>query len=171
MLTCSGRRGRLIGSLGYILLDFAGRGPRGKKMATACPGIDSHVLATILNQFQTIFDDLGPDRLSENVWLNVCTSTSHGFMAFAALTLNGSTRQRQRDAEKQVRPSSTLLQAGECSRLTFVGPPGVAECFGKRFGMFRESFRNVCGPFSETFRKKAEIHQIFLSNFFPDVKY
>ena len=44
-----------------------GRGtvPRGEKMAEACPGVDSQDLATILDPFQTIFADLGPDRLSE----------------------------------------------------------------------------------------------------------
>ena len=34
-------------------------------MAAACPGFDSQDLATILDPFRTIFDDLGPDRLSE----------------------------------------------------------------------------------------------------------
>ena len=32
-------------------------------MAVACPGVDSEGLATILDPFRTIFDDLGPDRL------------------------------------------------------------------------------------------------------------
>ena len=41
-----------------------GSGPRGEKMAVACPGVDSQVLATILDPFRVIFDDLGPDRLS-----------------------------------------------------------------------------------------------------------
>ena len=62
----SGRRGRLIGSLGYILADLGrGTGPRGEEMAAACPGIDSQDLATILAPLRAIFDDLGPDRLSE----------------------------------------------------------------------------------------------------------
>ena len=59
-------RGRLIGSLGYILADLGrGTGPRGEKMAAACPGVDSQDLATILDPFRAIFADLGPDRLSE----------------------------------------------------------------------------------------------------------
>ena len=64
-LTSSGRRGRLIGSLGYILA-VLGRGtaPKGEKMAAACLGVDSQDLATILDPFQAIFVDLGPDRLS-----------------------------------------------------------------------------------------------------------
>ena len=63
-ITSSGRRGRLIGSLGYILAVLGrGTGPRGEKMAAACPGVDSQVLATILDPFRTIFDDLGPDPL------------------------------------------------------------------------------------------------------------
>ena len=63
--TSSGRRGRLIGSLGYILADLGrGTGPRGEKMAVACPGVDSQDLATILDPFRTIFANLGPDRLS-----------------------------------------------------------------------------------------------------------
>ena len=57
--------GRLIGSLGYILPVLGrGTGPRGEKMAAACQGVDSQVLATILDPFRTIFADLGPDRLS-----------------------------------------------------------------------------------------------------------
>ena len=64
--TSSGRRGRLIGSLAYILAVLGrGTGPRGEKMAAACPGVDSHDLATILEPFRAIFVDLGPDRLSE----------------------------------------------------------------------------------------------------------
>ena len=31
-------------------------------MAVACPGVDSQVLATILDPFRDIFADLGPDR-------------------------------------------------------------------------------------------------------------
>ena len=55
-----------IGSLGYILADFGrGTGPRGLEMVAACPGVDYQVLATILDPFRVIFDDLGPDRLSE----------------------------------------------------------------------------------------------------------
>ena len=62
----SGRRGRLIGSLGYILAVLGrGTGPRGEKMAGGSPGVDSQDLATILDPFRAIFADLGPDRLSE----------------------------------------------------------------------------------------------------------
>ena len=65
IMTSSGRRGRLIGSLGYILAVLGrGTGPRGEKMAAACPGVDSQDLATILDPFRAIFADLGPDRLS-----------------------------------------------------------------------------------------------------------
>ena len=57
--------GRLIWSLGSILVVLGrGTGPRGEKMAVACPGVDSQDLATILDPFQPIFVDLGPDRLS-----------------------------------------------------------------------------------------------------------
>ncbi len=42
-----------------------GTGPRGEKMPMACPGVDSQVLATILDPFRAIFADLGTDRLSE----------------------------------------------------------------------------------------------------------
>ena len=64
--TSSGRRGRLIGSLGYILAVLGrGTGPRGEKMAGGSQGTDSHDLATILDPFRAIFADLGPDRLSE----------------------------------------------------------------------------------------------------------
>ena len=42
-----------------------GTGPRGLEMAVAFTGVDSQVLATILDSFHAIFDDLGPDRLSE----------------------------------------------------------------------------------------------------------
>ena len=63
--TSSGRRGRLIGSLGYILADLGrGTGPRGEKMARGSPGTDSQDLATILEPFRAIFVELGPDRLS-----------------------------------------------------------------------------------------------------------
>ena len=41
-----------------------GTGPKGEKMAAACPGVDSQDLATILDPFRAIFADLGPDRLS-----------------------------------------------------------------------------------------------------------
>ena len=65
-ITSSGRRGQLIGSLAYILPVLGrGTGPRGEKMAGACPGTDSQDLATILDPFRAIFADLGPDRLSE----------------------------------------------------------------------------------------------------------
>ena len=65
LATSSGRRGRLIGSLGYIL-EVLGRrtGPRGEKMAGGSPGVDSQDLATILDPFGAIFVNLGPDRLS-----------------------------------------------------------------------------------------------------------
>ena len=64
--TSSGRRGRLIGSLGYILADLGrGTGPRGEKMVGGFTGTDSQDLATILDPFRAIFTDLGPDRLSE----------------------------------------------------------------------------------------------------------
>ena len=64
--TSSDRRGRLIGSLVYILVGLGrGTGPRGEKMAAACLGIDSQVLAIILDPFCVIFVDLGPDGLSE----------------------------------------------------------------------------------------------------------
>ena len=63
--TSSGRRGRLIGSLGYILAVLGrGTGPRGEKMAGGFTGTDSQDLATILDPFRAIFADLGPDRLS-----------------------------------------------------------------------------------------------------------
>ena len=42
-----------------------GTGPKGEKMAAACPGVDSQDLATILDPLRVIFADLGPDRLSE----------------------------------------------------------------------------------------------------------
>ena len=64
-ITSSGRRGRLIGSLGYMLAVLGhGTGPKGEEMAAACPGVDSQDLATILDPFRAIFVDLGPDRLS-----------------------------------------------------------------------------------------------------------
>ena len=56
---------RLIGSLGYILAVLGrGTGPGGEKMAVACPGVDSQVLAIILDPFRAIFADLGPDGVS-----------------------------------------------------------------------------------------------------------
>ena len=61
----SGRRGRLIRSLGYILAVLGrGTGPKGEKMDGRSRGTDSHDLATILDPFRAIFADLGPDRLS-----------------------------------------------------------------------------------------------------------
>ena len=64
--TSSGRRGRLIESLAYILAVWGREtGPRGEKMAGGSQGTDSHNLATILNPFPAIFVDLGPDRISE----------------------------------------------------------------------------------------------------------
>ena len=66
LCTSSGRRGRLIGSLGYILAILGrGTGPRGEKMAAARLGVDSQELATILDPFRTIFGDSGPGGLSE----------------------------------------------------------------------------------------------------------
>ena len=58
--------GRLIGSLGSILA-VLGRGtyPKGEEMAGRSPGTNSQDLVTILDPFRAIFDDLGPDRLSE----------------------------------------------------------------------------------------------------------
>ena len=38
-----------------------GSGPTGEKMVAACRGVDSQVLATILDPFGVIFVDLGPD--------------------------------------------------------------------------------------------------------------
>ena len=38
-----------------------GSGPRGEKMATACRGVDSQALATILHPLRNILVDLGPD--------------------------------------------------------------------------------------------------------------
>ena len=65
VVTGRGCWGRLIGSLGYICSVLGhGTGPRGQKMAAACPGVDSQDLATILDPFRAIFVDLGPDRLS-----------------------------------------------------------------------------------------------------------
>ena len=66
MVPVAAAGGRLIGSLGYILAVLGrGTGPRGEKMAAACPGVDSQDLATILDPFRVIFGDLGPDRQSE----------------------------------------------------------------------------------------------------------
>ena len=42
-----------------------GTGPRGLEMAAACLGVESEDLGAILDPFRTIFDDLGPNRLSE----------------------------------------------------------------------------------------------------------
>ena len=64
--TSSGRRGRLIGSLGYILAVLGrGTGPRVEKIVGGSQGTDSHDLATILDPFRAIWADFGPDRLSE----------------------------------------------------------------------------------------------------------
>ena len=41
-----------------------GTSPRGEEMAGRSSGTDSQDLATILDPFQVIFVDLGPDRLS-----------------------------------------------------------------------------------------------------------
>ena len=49
---------------GIYLADLGrGTGPRGEKMAAACPGVDSRDLATILDPFRTIFVDFGAGRL------------------------------------------------------------------------------------------------------------
>ena len=57
----SGRRGRLIGSLGYILAVLGGgTAPRGEKMVGGSRGTDSQDLGTILDPFRVIFLDLGP---------------------------------------------------------------------------------------------------------------
>ena len=57
--------GRLIGSLGSILEVLGrGTGPKREEMAGRSRGTNSQDLATILDPFGTIFDDLGPDRLS-----------------------------------------------------------------------------------------------------------
>ena len=61
----SGRRGRLIGSLGYNLAVLGrGTGPKGEEMAGTSSGTDSQDLASILDPFGAIFVDLEPDRLS-----------------------------------------------------------------------------------------------------------
>ena len=66
LLPVAAAGGRLIGSLAYILAVLGrGTGRRGEKIAAACPGVDSQDLATILTSFQSIFHNLGPDRLSE----------------------------------------------------------------------------------------------------------
>ena len=63
--TSSGRRGRLIGSLGSILEVLGrGTGPKREEMAGRSLGVDSQDLATILDPFGAIFVHLGPDRLS-----------------------------------------------------------------------------------------------------------
>ena len=55
-LPSNGRRGRLIGSLGYILMVLGrGAGPSGEKMAATCLGTNSQDLVTILDPFQSIF--------------------------------------------------------------------------------------------------------------------
>ena len=57
--------GRSIGSVGYVLAVLGRRtGPRGEKMAGSSPGTDSQDLATILDPFQAICIELGPDRSS-----------------------------------------------------------------------------------------------------------
>ena len=62
----TGVLGKLGANSGRIGVDLGrGTGPRGEEMAAACPGVDSQVLATILDSFRPIFADLGPDRLSE----------------------------------------------------------------------------------------------------------
>ena len=54
--------GRLGANSGRLGVDLGrGTGPRGEKMAAACPGVDSQDLATILDPFRAIFGDLGPD--------------------------------------------------------------------------------------------------------------
>ena len=58
---------------------WEGFGPRdrsqGEKMAAACPRVDSHDLATILDPFRAMFVDLGPDRLSAT-WTVETSETS-----------------------------------------------------------------------------------------------
>ena len=59
--------GRLIGSLGYILAVWGRRtGPRNEEMAGRSRGTDSQDLATILDPFRIIFDDLGPNLLKSH---------------------------------------------------------------------------------------------------------
>ena len=54
--------GRPIGNLGYIFAVLSrGSGPNGAKMARRFIGAGSHDLATILDLFEGIFDDLGGD--------------------------------------------------------------------------------------------------------------
>ena len=55
-----------IAAAGGSILAVLGRGagPRGEEMAGRSPGTHSQDLATILDPFRAIFDDLGPDRLS-----------------------------------------------------------------------------------------------------------
>ena len=65
-IAAAGRR--LIGTLGSILAVLGrGTGPRREEMAGRSRGTDSQDLATILKPFEIrlIFDDLGPDGLSE----------------------------------------------------------------------------------------------------------
>ena len=47
--------------LPFLQIFGRGTGPRGLEIAAACLGVDSEVLATILDTFRTIFDDLGPE--------------------------------------------------------------------------------------------------------------
>ena len=80
----SGRRGRLIGSSGYILAALGrGTGPRGEKMAAACPGGDSQDLATILDPFRAIFVDLEPDRQMSAVETGPMSAAETGQMSAA----------------------------------------------------------------------------------------
>ena len=61
----SGRRGQLIESFLHILGAWGrGSGPRGEKMAAACRGVDSQVLATIMDPFRSMFVDVGSDGFS-----------------------------------------------------------------------------------------------------------
>ena len=63
-MNSSGRRGRLVGSLIYILADLGrGTGPGGEKMAGACPAVDSQDLATILEPFSPILGQTAYLRL------------------------------------------------------------------------------------------------------------
>ena len=63
------RRGPGMGRSGLLGLFWEvlgrGTGPRGEEMAGGFTGTDSQDLATILEPFRFIFDDLGPDGLSE----------------------------------------------------------------------------------------------------------
>ena len=74
----------MIGSLGYIVAVLGrGTGPRGEKMAGACPGVGSQDLATILDPFRAIFVDLGPDRQMSAVETGPMSAAETGQMSAA----------------------------------------------------------------------------------------